>query len=961
MRLRTFLIVVGWASLAVLRCAAAESKSPDFTNDVAPIFAKYCSGCHNDTDLEGDLSLVSFAKLRKGGEKGAVVVPNRSDASLMIRMLTGEVEPVMPPKDKDNPRPTEGQIDLLRAWIDAGAKGPDGEQSDYPQLSTPKIATKPGVQQYITSLALSPDGKRLALGRYRNVELVDPHTRKVLAKTKELPGKVNSISYSRDGKTFVAASGIPGLYGAATICKADDGGIVSQIKGHRDAMYDARFTPDGSLLATCSYDRQINLWDVASGKLIRTLSGHNGAVFELAFSPDGSLLASASADATAKIWSVKTGERLDTLGQPESDQYAVAFSPDGNSIVAAGADRQVRLWQLLSRNRPEINPLRYSRTAHESTVVKLAFSPDGKKLVSASEGRELVLWDIAALTPVHRFEQQPDVVTGLAFEPGGGGFYAARIDGSWKRYGIPKDEAKAPADGDKLLTVVASPEMEDAAPKEELAEHEPNNSPGTANPISIGSTVKGVISSVAKGAEADADLYRFHAHKGEQLVLEINAARNKSPLDSNLDVLDAAGKPIPRVVLQAVRSSYFTFRGHNSTDQNDFRLHGAADMEFNEYLYANGEVMKLWMNPRGPDSGFLVYPGFAGNRFTYFGTTAITHALNEPCYIVEPHQPGESLIPNGLPQYTLYYENDDDERRKLGTDSRIAFTAPADGEYLARVTDVRRLGGNDYKYQLSVHPPHPDFQVKLTDKDLTVGAGSGKEFTVTAMRKDEFGGEIRLRITGLPPGFHVSLPLTIEADQTTAYGTLTADADAPAPTPENAKLAKLTASAVVNGKVIKKKPMDFGEIKLKERPKLLVHIFSATGTPPSVATDSSSNRTPVEIFIAPGQTIPAVLKIERNGFDGDVKFGTEFAGRNLPHGVYVDNIGLNGVTLLKGETERTFFLTARKWVPEQTRVFHLRAEEEGNPTSWPVILHVVSRPDLPIPKANNVVASPDAK
>lgn len=69
MRLRTFLIVVGWASLAVLRCAAAESKSPDFTNDVAPIFAKYCSGCHNDTDLEGDLSLVSFAKLRKGGEK----------------------------------------------------------------------------------------------------------------------------------------------------------------------------------------------------------------------------------------------------------------------------------------------------------------------------------------------------------------------------------------------------------------------------------------------------------------------------------------------------------------------------------------------------------------------------------------------------------------------------------------------------------------------------------------------------------------------------------------------------------------------------------------------------------------------------------------------------------------------------------------------------------------------------
>ena len=103
------------------------------------------------------------------------------------------------------------------------------------------------------------------------------------------------------------------------------------------------------------------------------------------------------------------------------------------------------------------------------------------------------------------------------------------------------------------------------------------------------------------------------------------------------------------------------------------------------------------------------------------------------------------------------------------------------------------------------------------------------------------------------------------------------------------------------------------------------------------------------------------MKLERNGFDGEVKFGTEFAGRNLPHGVYVDNIGLNGVTLLKGETERTFFLTARKWVPEQTRLFHLRAAEEGNQTSLPVILHVRKGSGAPSPTSNSVAASPDAE
>src|SRR5262249_12365156 len=314
-----------------LPCAAAE-KAPDFTKDVAPIFAKYCSGCHNDNDFEGELSLVSFAKLQKGGEKGAVVVPHRSDASLMIRMLTGEVEPEMPPKD--NPRPSETQIALLRAWIDAGAQGPAGEQSDYPEIQTPKIKPAAGVHQYLTSLALSPDGKRLSLGRYRHVELVDPVTQKVVATTKDLPGKVNSISYSADGATFVAASGIPGMYGAATICKAADGSIVSPIKGHKDTLYDACLSPDGKLLATCSYDRQINLWTVATGKLVRSLTGHNGAVCGLAFSKDGSVLASASADATVKLWSVKTGARLDTLGQPESEQSAVPFLPIDSAVIA---------------------------------------------------------------------------------------------------------------------------------------------------------------------------------------------------------------------------------------------------------------------------------------------------------------------------------------------------------------------------------------------------------------------------------------------------------------------------------------------------------------------------------------------------------------------------------------------------------------------------------------------------
>src|SRR5205814_2934573 len=141
------------------------------------------------------------------------------------------------------------------------------------------------------------------------------------------------------------------------------------------------------------------------------------------------------------------------------------------------------------------------------------------------------------------------------------------------------------------------------------------------------------------------------------------------------------------------------------------------------------------------------------------------------------------------------------------------------------------------------------------------------------------------------------------------------------------------------------------------RPKLLIRILPDSRREAKAPAATVSDKNPVELFIAPGQTIAATVKLERNGFDGEVKFGTEFAGRNLPHGVYVDNIGLNGMTLLKGETERTFFLTARKWVPEQSRVFHLRAAEEGNQTSLPVILHVRKGSREALRTTNSVAAS----
>ena len=97
---------------------------------------------------------------------------------------------------------------------------------------------------------------------------------------------------------------------------------------------------------------------------------------------------------------------------------------------------------------------------------------------------------------------------------------------------------------------------------------------------------------------------------------------------------------------------------------------------------------------------------------------------------------------------------------------------------------------------------------------------------------------------------------------------------------------------------------------------------------------------PLEITIVPGKSVPAMLRIQRNGHDDLVTFTVE----NLPHGVIVDNIGLNGVLIPKGENDRQIFLSAAKWVPEQDRLCYAVENQAGRQTSLPILLHVRKQP-----------------
>jgi len=492
-------------------------------------------------------------------------------------------------------------------------------------------------------------------------------------------------------------------------------------------------------------------------------------------------------------------------------------------------------------------------------------------------------------------------------------------------YNLPKDHKtalKASASGEITVSLDAETFRTRKAPKvvvgefPESLEVEPNDDPAHAQPIQAPCTVNGRAWVVNGAAPADDDLFRLGCQAGETWIIETDAERRGSPIDTKIEVLTAEGQPIQRLQLQAIRDAAVTFRSINSS-QIEVRTTNWEEMELNQFLYMHGEVCKLFRMPQGPDSGFNFY-NWQGKRICYFDTSGTTHPVDEPCYIVEPFPAGLPLASTGLPIFPVYYSNDDDGQRKLGRDSQVTFTAPASGTYLVRVNDVRGQSGPGLAYRLMVRKPNPDFSVSIAGGNASVPVGSGRKVIFTVERRDGFDGPVQLDIAGIPAGFRLITPLVVEAGHTQATAVLNADADAKTPSEEQTKAVQVTASAEIGGSTVQKPIGSLGSIRVTPKPKLLVQLA------------------PAEITIAPGQSTTATLKVERNGVDAAIAFEIN----NLPHGVIIDNIGLNGVLIPEGQSERQLFLTARNWVPESTRDIHAVATTAGGEASLPIKLHV---------------------
>ncbi|WP_017446673.1 c-type cytochrome domain-containing protein [Gayadomonas joobiniege] len=103
---------------------------------VDPIFARYCTECHQKDKVKGQLRLDSYRQTLFGGRSGELLSTNGRMSVLLERMqLPADHRLAMPPYGRK--RHTEAELEIIKLWLAKGASGQLTE-ADFPEAPKAK-------------------------------------------------------------------------------------------------------------------------------------------------------------------------------------------------------------------------------------------------------------------------------------------------------------------------------------------------------------------------------------------------------------------------------------------------------------------------------------------------------------------------------------------------------------------------------------------------------------------------------------------------------------------------------------------------------------------------------------------------------------------------------------------------------------------------------------------------------
>lgn len=298
----------------------------------------------------------------------------------------------MPPTEPKVPVPVRKKYLEHDGWVTCVAFSKDGKFIASGGLDGVKVwDTATEAEQYTlkghanylpAAVAISSDGERIVSAGGPVIKVWNSRTGDEVAALKGTGG-VNCVAFSNDGKQVISG----GFDKLVKVWDVSKGALAYSMKGHTGTVTSVAISHDGRRIASASnLESTVRLWDTAKRTEALTLK-HDSSVAALALSGDGKVLAVCSRNGTIKVWDGWTGDSLASFGDRRESFVSLGLSPDGKLLAAASAFT-IKLYQIPS------GKLVKTFTGHKGSVNGIAFSGDGKRLVSASNDKSIRLWDV---------------------------------------------------------------------------------------------------------------------------------------------------------------------------------------------------------------------------------------------------------------------------------------------------------------------------------------------------------------------------------------------------------------------------------------------------------------------------------------------------------------------------------------------------------------------------------------
>jgi WD40 repeat protein len=450
---------LAWSTAALSASAAIpisklERSTPvDFAKEILPILRNNCLACHNQTRAKAELVLETPQTILKGSENGPVLVPGRSEASLLLQVASHQAKPTMPPSDNKVAAAdlTSQELGLIKLWIDQGSRG-EVERAVPVEWQPLPDSFKP-----IYAVALTPDGQIAACNRANQIYVYHLPSKRLLTcltdpqLSNQYSGlknglahhdSVQALAFTPDGNVLAS-----GGYREVKLWRRRGSTQTFQVPPGTNEPTAIAVSSDGNWLATGDHDGRINLVQLPIGKTIKTLRAGPQAVECLQFSPHSSRLLSASEDHVIRIWDLADGSRFAEAGT-NSAATALAWLDDGQQFASGTCDGLIHVWAAPCQVSQPITPVA-ALQACEGQILSLHAIPHRpEELLSGGMDGLVRHWNITSGKLIREMKHGGPVVA-LAVRSNAGRYVSVGLDNTAALWAAESGKEIARLKGDR--------------------------------------------------------------------------------------------------------------------------------------------------------------------------------------------------------------------------------------------------------------------------------------------------------------------------------------------------------------------------------------------------------------------------------------------------------------------------------------------------------------------------------